>query len=630
MPRSGRLTNPPSPVACLVAVAIFGIGLAHGGYGNLAVAIMVVVVWAATALAVWRWGPPAGRASMLALGGLLALAALSGLSMAWANDAGRAFQATERDAAYLGLLAFGLVVMPRTGVRPWLEGLAAGIAALGFVALASRAAPGLFGGGDQALYGDLPSAAGRLSYPIGYWNGLASLLALGLVLLVYVGAASSSRASRLAAIAAMPALWLAIYLTSSRGGVIAALVGCGAAILLSPQRATRALAGAAGVVGGVLLVWISHRNGDFLRGADTAGAHRFGALVLVAAAVVGAAAAFVSTRPIDLARLVSRLRLRTSWAIGAAAVAAVVALLAVNPTARISEFERPDFSAPGAGGASHLVSAGGSGRYQFWKVALDAWGSSPVHGVGAGNYELYWNLHPDGPVAIRNAHSLYLETLAELGPLGLAALLVLCVGAPALALRRSSRSDARAAAAGLLAAGLVSAAVDWTWQIPAVFAPVILGIAVLHASEPPTGEPAAGGPARRWLLAALALAGTAALWSGVASAVSEVSLSASRAAYAKGALAGASSDANVAAGLEPFSPEPQLQIAQVDLAARQFGPATAAARHAIDLASDDWRTWLVAFEVAVARGDHQTAGADSAEMLRLIPVSTKARPNAGD
>jgi O-antigen ligase len=92
--------------------------------------------------------------------------------------------------------------------------------------------------------------------------------------------------------------------------------------------------------------------------------------------------------------------------------------------------------------------------------------------------------------AVLDAHSLYLETAAELGLPGLAALAALFAGL-ALAARRALRRDA-ALAAGLIA-GVVAwagqSAVDWLWEMPAVTLIALVLAGALVAAAEATGQP---------------------------------------------------------------------------------------------------------------------------------------------
>jgi O-antigen ligase len=108
----------------------------------------------------------------------------------------------------------------------------------------------------------------------------------------------------------------------------------------------------------------------------------------------------------------------------------------------------------------------GENRPHYWGVAWREVELNPVLGSGAGTFERYWLLHrPVGSFA-RDAHSLYLETLAELGPVGLA-LLLAALALPLLVLR-GRRDPLLATAAAGYAAYLVHTGVDWDWELPAV------------------------------------------------------------------------------------------------------------------------------------------------------------------
>jgi hypothetical protein len=108
----------------------------------------------------------------------------------------------------------------------------------------------------------------------------------------------------------------------------------------------------------------------------------------------------------------------------------------------------------------------GANRPHYWHVAWHEVELNPVLGSGAGTFDRYWLIYrPVGSFA-RDAHSLYLETLAELGPIGLA-LLLAALALPLLVLRGRRDPMLATAAAGYVAY-LIHAGVDWDWELPAV------------------------------------------------------------------------------------------------------------------------------------------------------------------
>ena len=105
-------------------------------------------------------------------------------------------------------------------------------------------------------------------------------------------------------------------------------------------------------------------------------------------------------------------------------------------------------------------------RASLWRVAWHHFESHVAFGSGAGTFALAWAR--SGLIDTRggalDAHSLYLETLSELGLVGLALLLVFL----ALPLARPSRLGAGLApvAAGAYVVFVVHAALDWDWEMP--------------------------------------------------------------------------------------------------------------------------------------------------------------------
>ena len=86
-----------------------------------------------------------------------------------------------------------VLVSSRRSLAPWIGGLATAISAIAAVALVARLVPGSFPGRDLDVF--LPAAATRLSFPLGYWNGLAIFVALGVPLLLSLAVVSRDAVS---------------------------------------------------------------------------------------------------------------------------------------------------------------------------------------------------------------------------------------------------------------------------------------------------------------------------------------------------------------------------------------------------------------------------------------------------
>lgn len=114
----------------------------------------------------------------------------------------------------------------------------------------------------------------------------------------------------------------------------------------------------------------------------------------------------------------------------------------------------------------------GSNRADYWDVALGAFASAPAQGVGTAGFRVEWLRERDVVEGAVDAHSLYVETLAELGLVGFA-LLAAFVAGVALCLRRlvAAGSPDAALVAGpcaALAALALHYGIDWDWEMPAL------------------------------------------------------------------------------------------------------------------------------------------------------------------
>jgi tetratricopeptide (TPR) repeat protein len=188
----------------------------------------------------------------------------------------------------------------------------------------------------------------------------------------------------------------------------------------------------------------------------------------------------------------------------------------------------------------------------------------------------------------QNAHNLYLETLAELGPIGLALLLV-ALAFPFPALRRARGRPATTAGAAAFVAFLAHAAIDWDFQLVAVsLAALFCGAAVLvSARSDRQAQPLRA--ARRWSCAAVvAVAAVLAIVVQVGnSAVAE-----SRAALEADDAGTAVRAALRARAWQPWSFEPWQALGDAQLAQGRVEAARTSLRRALALDPTNASLWL--------------------------------------
>jgi hypothetical protein len=597
-----------------------------GAYGVSARSTLALCLWwaLAVALAVRLW--PVARLGRTAAWGIalwLALALWTLLSAWWAPSAEQAFLEFDRVALYLGIFTIACVSATRTTRRAWCDGTAAAIAAIGICALASRFFPDLFS--SRGLTAFLPDARARLSFPLGYWNGLAAFLALGVPLLVSAAVSARSPLRAAPATAALPVLATGIYLASSRGAVAAAAAGALVLVAATDRRWESIGALVSGAAGSSVAIAAVSTREAVVDGLDTGTAVSQGrqAAVFVVLGALVAGGLYAFARP----HLGFRLPLRAArLAVAGLVVLALVAVALSHPGRRFESFKRTPAQVSFEQGSfvgEHLLSGAGSGRWQFWSSAVDEWQEDPVEGGGAGSYGSWWSAHGSFAYTLRDAHSLYVEMLAELGLVGFALLmgaLVLPLVAGIRTLRRvvGERSTC-AALLAVAAVWLVAAGVDWLWELPAV---TVVGVAALGLLVGMFRAPAPrAGPvtAARWLGvgAALVLAAAQAL-----PLLTEYRLDASRDAARAGDLAGARERADAAAALEPWASSPRLQLALVDEQLGRLARARGEIDEAIRRDTGDWRLRFIAARIERGLGNAAEARRRLAEARALNPRST--------
>ena len=619
--------------AAVLAAGVFWLAYDEGTYGLTSRnSVAVVVLWAIVLASAARFWP-ASRIprSAVVSGSLLGAFGLwTGLSALWAASPEKAFNEFDRVFLFLAVFTLVVVAAPRGSARRWLAGLALGLTAVAVIALVSRLFPHSFGDTTQ-LAQVFPTASKRLSFPVDYWNGLATLVAFAIPCLLYF-AAESRTVVRGLAVAPLPALSATLYLTSSRGGWVAAAIAIVVLMALTSRRWATAgalLIGGAASAGAVAVLLSRDELVDSPLTSSVAESQGRSAALLIAGlcAVAGVAYALLASvvpAPPRASRAAS-----TAFA-AVLALVFVAAVFAAHPVRRYEHFKEIPPELTGASVQEHLFSTSGNGRWQWWTSAVDEWQTRPIEGRGAGSYEAWWAEHASIPAFVRDAHSLYLETLGELGLVGLALLLAffvscLVAGARRLAGRTEGERAAVAALLALVGAFLFEAGIDWMWELTVVSVVAILALGLLTgpATEPEFSglqavETRRGRPVFRIALAAIAFGLI------VAEAIpllANMEVRKSQDSVNSGNLVEALDQAESARSIQPWAASPYLQLALVQELGGRTDEALVSIETALEHDQSDWRLWLVAARIQTKAGEIADARQSLAKARELNPKS---------
>jgi hypothetical protein len=433
----------------------FALALAKGGYFDEARLWAAIGAWVLVGVAavVAPRPLPRGRPAVVALAGLAGLLVWTVASFAWAPLRAPAADDAQRLALYLGALIAATALLRGEAARWVVPALAAGIVAATLYGLSERLLPGVFELTRSR------AAMGRLDQPLTYWNAMGAWAAIGLVLCARL---ASTRA--VAAAGAAP-LGAVVAFSFSRGAIAAAVIGLAVLAVLDPVRpALRAAAVTAAAALGAAIVAAALPAVRTLEGARESQ----GLVLLAALVVLGAAAVALARHGHEPSRVsAGRVRRRT-------VVAVLVGAVLLAGGAAAVEGGRPD-----DGASATRLSSTASNRYEYWTVALSSFAAAPLQGHGSGSFAVDWLRERDVDEVVRDAHSLELETAAELGVVGLA-LLALLVGGVAVAAARGGPAAAGPAAG--LAVWAAHSALDWDWEMPALTLVALLLAGVLLAA----------------------------------------------------------------------------------------------------------------------------------------------------
>jgi O-Antigen ligase len=477
-----RRAVPAVAAASLLAGATI-LAFYSGGFFIDARLVAAIVAWLLV-LALTLVGPaplPQTLPGWLALAGLVLVTAWSALSVTWAPVQGPAVENVQRLVLYVGAFVLAIGALRHTRAMRAVEpALVAGATIVIAYGLAGRLVPGIVHLAHSVR------AGGRLEQPITYWNAEGAIAAVGLVLCARLaGDRTRPVALRALAAAAAAPLGVGVYLSYSRGAIAAAALGLIILVAAAPSRSQLEASGVLLAAALPAAVCASLLPGVASVQGNLGAREQDGALMLVILVLLAAAAAVVTVRRTRAGARRSPGEDELPGSNRLAAIAAVAVLLGMVGLVVGGLQER---SAPAAGrtnitALSSRLTSVSSNRYQYWRVALRAFGRHPIEGLGSAGFRVFWRRERSIDESVQEVHSLELEIAAELGIVGLLALGLMVAGvgmAGRDALRVCPTLAAGPCAASV--AWLLHASIDWDWQLPAVTLPAIVLSAALIVS----------------------------------------------------------------------------------------------------------------------------------------------------
>jgi hypothetical protein len=423
------------PTVLIAGVLCFVAFVAGGGLNLSDMTTVEIVLSIGSGLivaAVAVFGPARERAyGGWAVGLLFAFAALTALSVVWSVQPDDSFKDAGRMLAYCGMFA-AAVALARAVPAHWpavLGGIVLAASVVCVYALLTKVFPASLDAGD--VYA-------RLRAPYSYWNAIGLTAAMGAICCMWLGARRTGHAL-LSALAypAMGLMLLTLMLAYSRGALVALVLGLTLWFCIVPLRLRGAailIAGAA-CAGGVV-AWDFSRhalNTDNVALAQrTSAGHQLGVLIvamLVLLSAIGLAFGFWTGR--NAPSIVSRRRVGTMLlSLLAVVVLACAGALAASHrgfTGTISHtlHSLTDPHAPVPSNGPGRLTAVGSVRARYWNEALKVYQAHPALGAGAEGYATARLRYRTETLDVRHAHGYIVQTLADLGLVGLGLTLAL-------------------------------------------------------------------------------------------------------------------------------------------------------------------------------------------------------------
>ena len=638
--------------ALLAAIALKGTGGLQ--LGPLTTVEIVLDVLAGLAgLAALLVGSPGRLHGGPALVCFVVLLAFTAASILWAVDADDAWIETNRTLAWLAAFALGVAL-----VRLWPGGwsaLLAGVVLSALVVCGYAVLTKIFPG---ALNPDEVYA--RLREPFGYWNSVGLMSAAAVPACLWLAARRSGHAALNAlAYPALGVLVVACLLAYSRGALLAMAIGCIVWFAVVPLRLRGvAVLATGGLVGVLVGLWafgegaLSQDRVDLAQRA--AAGHDLGILMVAMVLVLLVAGLAVNfglaeRAPSPPIRRGVGVAVLACVALVPVVLAGVLATSAQGLSGSVSKGFH-DLTNPNAAVPSNdptRLTAIGSVRARYWDEALRIWRSHELLGAGAGGYHTARTRIRQDTLNVRHAHGYIVQTMADLGLVGLAITLALLAAWLAAAARttgvvgpRAQRGPYTPERVGLLTLVAVVVVfgvhsfVDWSWIVPgnAVLALLCAGWV---AGRGPLTEPLGVSPGWRAALAAasrtpwrvagavgLAALTAVAVWTTWQPQRSVDATDAALQAVEGNRLPEARADVTRARAADPLSTTPLYVGATVELATNNVSGARRLYQEAVHMQPASPEPWLRLAQFELSQSHARAALRALGPALFLDPRST--------
>ena len=422
--------------ALLIAAVLCFVAFVAGGGLNLSdmttVEIVLTIGSGLIVATVALLGPIRRRGyGLWALGLLLAFTALTAISVIWSVQPDDSFKDAGRMLAYSAVFGACIALVRAVPAR-WpavLGGIVLAAVIVCGYALLTKVFPATL---------DASDVYSRLRAPYSYWNAIGLTAAMGAIGCLWLGARRSGHAL-LSALAypAMGLMLLTMMLAYSRGALVALVLGLALWFCIVPLRlrgAAIVISGA--IVAGGVVAWdfATHAlNSDNVELAARESAGRqLGVLILamlLLLTLIGLAFGFWTGR--NAPSIISRRRagalLLSLLAVVVLACGGALAVSHRGFTGTISHaassLTNPHAPVPSNGPGR--LTAVGSVRARYWNEALKVFKAHPALGAGAEGYATARLRYRTETLDVRHAHGYVVQTLADLGILGLALTLTL-------------------------------------------------------------------------------------------------------------------------------------------------------------------------------------------------------------